>query len=56
MTDPLQTALDAAKSDATALAQQATGTARGWLRRNIWGLLGVAVTAVAVAALTLALQ
>lgn len=56
MTDPIQTALDTAKTDANALARQATGATQGWLRRNVWGLLGVAATGLLVAALTIALR
>jgi hypothetical protein len=50
MADPIITA---AKTEATQLANQATGVAQGWLRRNVWGVLAVAVVAVlaAVAAL-----
>ena len=45
--------LTAAKTEAEQLASQAGGAAQGWLRRNVWGVLAVAVAAVLVAALAL---
>jgi hypothetical protein len=50
MADPIVTA---AKTAATQLASQATGVAQSWLRRNVWGVLAVAVAAVLAAALAL---
>lgn len=35
---------------ATAAAQADVATARGWLRRNVWGVLGAAVVLALVAA------
>ena len=39
MADPIITA---AKTEATQLANRATGVAQGWLRRNVWGVLAAA--------------
>ena len=50
MSDPIVTA---AKTEATQLATEAKGAAQGWLRRNVWGLLALAATALVVAALAL---
>jgi anti-sigma-K factor RskA len=50
MADPIITA---AKAEATQLANRATGVAQGWLRRNVWGVLAVAVVAVLAAAAAL---
>jgi hypothetical protein len=56
MTDPIKTALDAARTEASTLANAATGVAQGWLGRHVWGLLGVAAAALVLAGLALMLR
>lgn len=63
MSDPLKRlegdAVTAARADvaaATRAATQAEGRAQGFLRRNVWALLGIVVAAVAVAAAVVALR
>jgi hypothetical protein len=47
MADPKR---DAARAAAEQLAAQAQGVARSWLRRNVWGVVGVALAALLLAA------
>lgn len=56
MSDPIRTTLDAARAEAAMLARGAAQTTRGWLRRNVWALLGIAATALVAAGLALLLR
>jgi anti-sigma-K factor RskA len=50
MPDPIVTAAKTEAAQLAAqLAAQAKGVAQGWLRRNVWGVLAVAVAAALVA-------